>query len=157
MSQDAAITCSEPPQRCAEKSWGYEAVVLSCLRSFAVRLGTLWAQTTRRIRFSFSSERRRDHHVVIILPSGRPLPRKRYPPQSASELPRSGDRPQRRADVFVHACLLRDSGERPDGALLAEALGERLLRLDDERRAELLKDLLEGLQRELRMTRDDPA
>ena len=68
-----------------------------------------------------------------------------------------GDRPQRRADVFVHACLPRDSGERPDGALLAEALGERLLRLDDERRAELLKDLLEGLQRELRMTREDPA
>src|SRR2546426_10216341 len=89
MSHSPAITRREPPQRCAEKSWGYEAVVLSCLRSFAVRLGTLWAQTTRRIRFSFSSERRRDHHVVIILPSGRPLPRKRYPPPSASELPRS--------------------------------------------------------------------
>src|SRR2546429_8866229 len=91
MSQDAAITCSEPPQRCAEKSWGYEAVVLSCLHSFAVRLGTLWAQTTRRIRFSLSSERRRGHHVVIILPSGRPpLLRKRYPPPRASEPPRSG-------------------------------------------------------------------
>src|SRR5437870_11913923 len=90
MSQSLAITHPEPPQRCAEKSWGYEAVVLSCLRSFAVRLGTLWAQTTRRIRFSLSSERRRDHHVVIILPSGRPLLRKRYRPPTASEPPRSG-------------------------------------------------------------------
>src|SRR2546430_11049340 len=113
MSQSLAITHPEPPQRCAEKSWGYEAVVLSCLRSFAVRLGTLWAQTTRRIRFSFSSERRRDHHVVIILPSGRPLPRKRYPPPSASELPRSADGPHRRSGGFVPPRLLRDSRGRP--------------------------------------------
>jgi hypothetical protein len=48
MSQGAAITCGEPPQRCVEKSRRYEAVVLSHLHSFAVGLGTLWAQPTYR-------------------------------------------------------------------------------------------------------------
>ena len=50
------------------------------------------------------------------------------------------------------ACLRRlrlpgGSGERPDSALSAEALGQRLLRLDDESRIELLENSLEGLER----------
>ena len=50
------------------------------------------------------------------------------------------------------ACLRRlrlpgGRGERPDSTLSAEALGQHILRLDDESRIELLENSLEGLER----------
>lgn len=48
MSQVPAITRRERPLRCAEKSRGYEAAVLSCLRSFAVDPGTVDSQLPGR-------------------------------------------------------------------------------------------------------------
>ena len=50
-------------------------------------------------------------------------------------------------ELLAEARLPGGSGERPDSALSAEALGQRLLRLDDESRIELLENSLEGLER----------
>src|SRR3989338_8441411 len=130
MSPSPAITHRQPASRRAEKSRGYEPVVSSCLRSFALGSGTVWAQPT---------------WLRLECPRGRPA---RYHTEGALSGPKhTRDPPSPRAERPGHPAIRRSEPWSLRLRSPGRGAGEQRSRFRGRVRDQVLRRLhgLEGL------------